>query len=471
MLGMVELIRLMRNVGKGMETREQVRWPEHPDVLDRLWKEALGLHDHASKVFGAQKRYLNAARANAADPEVIDANEVRDAKKRSTRMALDPPVTTPVLSEVIRSGGERWTMDRVLEQCPSLRAAMALPRDAWPDAGSQSVVLQGATLDAAEFLLEECLKLLDRFNAATIPPLVSRLDDLASQRPNPRKSPEDDVRTPEAQAEMPDRVTLASSSGDTLPNSGIPELGKVSPELHEIASTQSFTMIKILFLAANPKDTNPLRLGEEARAIKERLRLADLRDQFVFEQEHAVRVTDLQGHLLHHQPHIVHFSGHGSKTGRIILENALGRSKAVTAVALKALFSTLKDNIRCVVLNACYSEYQARGIAESIDCVVGMGRAIDDSSAVAFAASFYQGLGYGRSIQTAFELGKGQIHLLGLPGKDVPQLKVAPGADAAKLYLIEGGKRPSSGVDADTPRNGKSDVTDIYGKGTIGESA
>jgi hypothetical protein len=40
-------------------------------------------------------------------------------------------------------------------------------------------------------------------------------------------------------------------------------------------------MIKILFLAANPKDTDPLRLGEEVRAIKERLRLADQRDQFV----------------------------------------------------------------------------------------------------------------------------------------------------------------------------------------------
>ena len=87
MLGMVELIRLMRNVGRGMETREQVRWPEHPDVLDRLWKEALGLHDHASKVFGAQKRYLNAARANAADPEVIDANEVRDANTKSGKFA------------------------------------------------------------------------------------------------------------------------------------------------------------------------------------------------------------------------------------------------------------------------------------------------------------------------------------------------------------------------------------------------
>lgn len=201
-------------------------------------------------------------------------------------------------------------------------------------------------------------------------------------------------------------------------------------------------MIKILFLAANPKDTNALRLGEEVREIKERLRLADLRDGFVFEQEHAVRVADLQGHLLHHRPHIVHFSGHGSSTGKIILENALGRSKAVTAAALKELFAILKDNIRCVVLNACYSEAQARGIGESIDCVVGMSRAVDDRSAIAFAASFYQSLAYGRSIQTNFDLGRSQINLQGLPGKDVPQLKVAPGVDAAKLYLSGGRQEP-----------------------------
>jgi hypothetical protein len=190
---------------------------------------------------------------------------------------------------------------------------------------------------------------------------------------------------------------------------------------------QENSRIKILFLAANPKNTNSLRLGEEAREIKERLRMADLRDQFIFEQEHAVRVADLQGHLLHHQPHIVHFSGRGSRTGKIIMENPLGRSKVVTPSALKGLFAVLEDNIRCVVLNACYSEAQAKGIVESIDCVVEMGRAIGDASAVAFAASFYQGLGYGRSIQTAFELGCSQIELSGLAGKDVPRLKVAAG--------------------------------------------
>jgi hypothetical protein len=202
-------------------------------------------------------------------------------------------------------------------------------------------------------------------------------------------------------------------------------------------------MIKILFLAANPKDTNPLRLGEETRQIKEKLRLAGQRDAFAFEEEHAVRVADLQGHLLHHQPHIVHFSGHGSKSGKIILENAIGRSKAVTSGALTELFSTLKDNVQCVVLNACYSEVQAKAIVSAIPCVVGMNRAIDDRSAIAFAASFYQGLGYGRSIKTAFDLGCGQINLQGLPGDDVPKLRVAPGVDAANLFLAKGGATAS----------------------------
>jgi CHAT domain/GAF domain len=183
------------------------------------------------------------------------------------------------------------------------------------------------------------------------------------------------------------------------------------------------SMIKILFLAANPKDTDPLRLGEEVRAIKERLRLADLRDQIEVEQEHAVRVADLQGFLLRHKPHIVHFSGHGSRAGEIILEDVKGQSKPVSPAALKRTFATLKDNIRCVVLNACYSEVQAKGIAESIDCVVGMTRAIGDESAIAFAASFYQGLGYGRNIQEAFDLGCGQIDLEGLGDEDVPRLE------------------------------------------------
>ncbi len=138
--------------------------------------------------------------------------------------------------------------------------------------------------------------------------------------------------------------------------------------------------IKILFLAANPKDTSQLRLDEEMRGIDQVLRQAEFRDKFDIKQHWAVRVVDLQGYLLRYKPDIVHFSGHGSASTEIILEDNYGNSQSVSSRALSQLFDVLKDNIRCVVLNACYSEQQAKAIAEHIDCVIGMSKAIGDKA-------------------------------------------------------------------------------------------
>jgi hypothetical protein len=180
--------------------------------------------------------------------------------------------------------------------------------------------------------------------------------------------------------------------------------------------------IKILFLAANPEDTMQLRLDEEIREIKQALLKAEFRDKFDIEQEWAVRVSDLQGHLLHHKPDIVHFSGHGSRASEIILEDNIGGSHKVPEQALSQLFAVLKDNIRCVVLNACYSAQQAQAIAQHIDCVVGMSKAIGDEAAISFAVAFYQALGYGKDVKTAFDLGCLQINLENLKEQDTPKL-------------------------------------------------
>ena len=161
--------------------------------------------------------------------------------------------------------------------------------------------------------------------------------------------------------------------------------------------------IKILFLAANPKDTSQLRLDEEMRAIDQAIQQAEFRDRFDIETQWAVRVVDLQGYLLRHKPDIVHFSGHGSESSEIILEDNDGNSQPVSSRALGQLFSVLKENIRCVILNACYSEQQAQAIAEHIDCVIGMSKAIGDKAAISFAAAFYQALGYGKDFKTGFE--------------------------------------------------------------------
>ncbi|MBV7334660.1 hypothetical protein KFU94_41770 [Chloroflexi bacterium TSY] len=191
-------------------------------------------------------------------------------------------------------------------------------------------------------------------------------------------------------------------------------------------------MIKILFLAANPTDTNRLRLDEETRSIDAALRQAEFRDRFDIRQHWAVRISDLQELLLRHRPDIVHFSSHGSNASEIILQDINGESKAVPADALSNLFRILKDNIGCVVLNTGYSEEQGAAIAEHIDCVIGMSDNITDKAAGIFASAFYRGLGFGRSLKTAFELGCLNLELMNLPEQNVPQL-IAERIDPATI--------------------------------------
>lgn len=176
--------------------------------------------------------------------------------------------------------------------------------------------------------------------------------------------------------------------------------------------------IKILFLTANPKDTSKLRLDEECRAIEEALKQSAFQNLFDIEQHWAVEVKQLQKYFLRHQPHIVHFSGHGDTEGGILLEDSSGNSHAVPVEALSRLFSILKDHIRCVMLSACYSERQAKAIAQHIDVVIGIDGLIQRPAAIAFAAAFYQALGYGRNIKTAFDLGRLQICLENLGDRD-----------------------------------------------------
>jgi hypothetical protein len=187
--------------------------------------------------------------------------------------------------------------------------------------------------------------------------------------------------------------------------------------------------IKILFLASDPKDIHHLQLGREVREIDSQIQFGKLRDSFELISQWAVRPSDLQKALLRFEPHIVHFSGHGSANEEIMLEDDSGNSSPVGKQALTNLFKILKDNLRVVLLNACFSRPQAEAISETIDFTVGTSKAVKDSAAIAFAASFYQALAFGRSVREAFELAKNQLDLSNISGSDIPALCLRPGAD------------------------------------------
>lgn len=181
-------------------------------------------------------------------------------------------------------------------------------------------------------------------------------------------------------------------------------------------------MISILFLAADPTDESSLRLGEELREIQEKLQLAAGRENFNLIQRMSVRPADISQSLLDIQPQIVHFSGHGTHEGALCFENQVGKAQPIEPVALAALFEQFADEVMCVILNACYSERQAKEISKHISYVIGMSREIGDGAAIAFAIGFYQALGAGRSIEKAYKLGCVQIRLWGIPEHLTPIL-------------------------------------------------
>lgn len=196
-------------------------------------------------------------------------------------------------------------------------------------------------------------------------------------------------------------------------------------------------MLKILFLGANPTGTTQLALTQEVQAIKDHLRSSEHGKEFHVEQEWAVKLSDLNAALLRHRPDIVHFSGHGSNAGELVVETESGAPTSVNPEALTNLFKILKRNIRCVVLNACFSAPQADAIAEHIDCVVGMTTAVGDKGAVTFAWAFYEALGFNVSVQEAFDLGRNQVDFSRLPDKDTPKLVCRGGVRPAEIYLLD----------------------------------
>ncbi|MGB7485821.1 MAG: AAA-like domain-containing protein [Phormidesmis sp.] len=182
-------------------------------------------------------------------------------------------------------------------------------------------------------------------------------------------------------------------------------------------------MQRILILAANPLDSSRLRLDKELREIEAVLSRAKQRDRFDIRLQYATRPSDIQQALLDYNPQIVHFCGHGDGAKGLIFEDDSGRSQFVSARALANLFELFADQVKCVVLNACYSDVQAAAIVAHVDAVIGMNQPIGDTAAIRFAEGFYRGLGAGRDVEFAYRLGRNALELQGIAQEHIPVLK------------------------------------------------
>jgi len=162
--------------------------------------------------------------------------------------------------------------------------------------------------------------------------------------------------------------------------------------------------IKVLVIFANPRGTDPLRLGTEDRVIRESIKLSRHRENISLTIHHATTVHDLRRALLDEEFQIIHISGHGTGSG-LVLEDDLGGKYVVPQQALGELFSAYSPPIDCVILNACYSMSQGQLTSLGTPFTVAMEGAISDDAAVEFSRGFYDAIGAGKKIDFAYEEG------------------------------------------------------------------
>jgi hypothetical protein len=191
------------------------------------------------------------------------------------------------------------------------------------------------------------------------------------------------------------------------------------------ASTGTSARRRVLFLAAAPIDEVRLRTDKEAREIEEKVALAKHGSLIELRTVFAARVPDLTRAVVNFEPHVVHFSGHGASDGHLQLEGDDGGSHPVAADALAHLFGAARS-VECVVLNACYSDVQARAISAHVGFVIGMSKAFSDQAALHYTVGFYQALGAGRPYDDAHDLAIAQLRLQGIPEHLTPVLHRGP---------------------------------------------
>jgi len=201
----------------------------------------------------------------------------------------------------------------------------------------------------------------------------------------------------------------------------------------------------ILFLSANPDDPDydELHLVKECNELADKIKAAAHGHEVDFRQRHEISVKRIQEIIADTSPQIVHFTGHGEKE-HLVLEGIDGQTERAKAKALANMFRILnkrkslveEKKILCVVLSACYSRQIAKAVAEHVDFVVGMSNEVGEDTAKIFAEHFYYHLCSGESFGDAFEFGKSQIALLGIPGQDIPKLEKRNDIDPSTVFLF-----------------------------------
>ncbi|SDF31716.1 CHAT domain-containing protein [Sporomusa acidovorans] len=231
-------------------------------------------------------------------------------------------------------------------------------------------------------------------------------------------------------AELEQRLAAADQLAQT-------KKARKQPQRAKPIAQKAAEQVTVLFLAANALKDAPLELDAEARDIQENIRKSARRDAINFVTRWATQPLDILQAINETNPQLVHFSGHGSENDELVLQGDDGKPKMVRLAAIVQVMLSASDTIRLVFFNVCFSNEEAEAVVKYVEAAVGMNTAVSDEAARVFAAQFYSALGFGKSLQTAFEQAKAALMLNGIPEENTPKLYVKAGLDPARLVFVK----------------------------------
>lgn len=216
----------------------------------------------------------------------------------------------------------------------------------------------------------------------------------------------------------------------------------LSEEIKKMKSPKE--KINILFLGANPDiihqdgtEQSKLKLDKEAREIKEALTKCLNRDSINFETRWAVRTSDLFQAINEVNPTIIHFSGHGTDSGELVLQDNSDKPKLVDIESIIKLIEASTDNLRLVVFNNCFSSVFAESVSEIVEASIGMNNSISDEAAIIFASQLYSAIGFGNSLEKAFNQAKARLLLENIKEEFTPELYVNENFKSSEIFIVK----------------------------------
>ena len=164
---------------------------------------------------------------------------------------------------------------------------------------------------------------------------------------------------------------------------------------------------KVLLVSANPKGAAPIRIDAEMKVIREALKGSPISCELLL----SATIQDLQHALLEQPYQLVHISSHGTASGSLELDDAMGERYAVPQAALANEFNAYRAALQCVVLNACYSAAQGKLTSVGVATTIAMEGELGDSASIEFSRAFYRALAAGHDVAFAYDRGCSAVAL------------------------------------------------------------